>query len=129
MAFGNTEEKGENAGNQHFLLFPQCFPLYLREKLSFYQHLIFRLQVLSISSCPKKEENAFPHDVFLSIKGTFYHLGFNSFLICKCSYFGQKCYWLVKSEMGVYQNEWTIDTSLFLNEHTNTHTHTPVKFE
>ena len=23
---GNTEEKGENAGYQHFLLFPQCFP-------------------------------------------------------------------------------------------------------
>ena len=22
----NTEGKGENAGNQHFLLFPQCFP-------------------------------------------------------------------------------------------------------
>ena len=22
---GNTVEKGENAGNQHFLLFPQCF--------------------------------------------------------------------------------------------------------
>ena len=22
----NTVEKGENAGNQHFLLFPQCFP-------------------------------------------------------------------------------------------------------
>ena len=22
----NTAGKGENAGNQHFLLFPQCFP-------------------------------------------------------------------------------------------------------
>ena len=24
-AFKNNVEKGENAGNQHFLLFPQCF--------------------------------------------------------------------------------------------------------
>ena len=31
----NTVRKGENAGNQHFLLFPQCFLLYQREKLSF----------------------------------------------------------------------------------------------
>ena len=34
-ALENTVGKGENAGNQHFLLFPQCFPLYQREKLSF----------------------------------------------------------------------------------------------
>ena len=26
--------KGENAGNQHFLHFPQCFPLFQREKWS-----------------------------------------------------------------------------------------------
>ena len=28
-------EKGENAGNQHFLLFPQCFLPCLRQKSSF----------------------------------------------------------------------------------------------
>ena len=27
-AFENIVEKGENAGNQHFLLFPQCFLLF-----------------------------------------------------------------------------------------------------
>ena len=27
-AFENTVEKEENAGNQHFLLFPQCFQVY-----------------------------------------------------------------------------------------------------
>ena len=27
-ALENTAEKGENAGNQHFLLFPLCFLLY-----------------------------------------------------------------------------------------------------
>ena len=27
----NIEGKGENAGYQHFLLFPQCFPPYQRE--------------------------------------------------------------------------------------------------
>ena len=52
-ALENTEGKGENAGNQHFLLFPQCFLLCLRENLSFYQRLILRLQMLSIWSCPK----------------------------------------------------------------------------
>ena len=31
----NTAGKGENAGNQHFLPFPQCFLFYQREKSSF----------------------------------------------------------------------------------------------
>ena len=30
-AFENIVEKGENAGHQHFLLFPQCFLPYQRE--------------------------------------------------------------------------------------------------
>ena len=34
-ALENTVGKGENAGNQHFLLFPQCFKLYHGEKSSF----------------------------------------------------------------------------------------------
>ena len=38
-AMENTEGRGENAGNQHFLLFPQCFLLYYREKSSFKQPL------------------------------------------------------------------------------------------
>ena len=33
--FENIVEKGENAGNQHFLLFPQCFLPYQRQKPSF----------------------------------------------------------------------------------------------
>ena len=32
--------KGKNAGNQHFLLFPQCFVTYHRKKKSFWHHLI-----------------------------------------------------------------------------------------
>ena len=32
QALENTMGKGENSGNQHFLLFPQCFLLYLRKK-------------------------------------------------------------------------------------------------
>ena len=44
--FENIVGKGENAGNQHFLLLPQCFLLYLREKSSFQQHLFYRLQML-----------------------------------------------------------------------------------
>ena len=34
-AFEKYVGKGENAGNQHFLLFPHCFLLYHREKSSF----------------------------------------------------------------------------------------------
>ena len=45
-------KKKKNAGNQHFLLFPQCFQVYHKEKSSFYQRLIC-LQMLSIWSCPK----------------------------------------------------------------------------
>ena len=30
-ALENTEGKGENADNQHFLLFPECFLFYHRE--------------------------------------------------------------------------------------------------
>ena len=52
-ALENTKGKGENAGNQHFLLFQQCFPLYHTEKSSFLQCLICRLQMLSIWSRPK----------------------------------------------------------------------------
>ena len=32
-SLGNIVGKGENAGNQHFLLFPQCFLPYKRQTL------------------------------------------------------------------------------------------------
>ena len=32
MSFKNTVEKGENAGNQHFLLFPHCFVYHIKDK-------------------------------------------------------------------------------------------------
>ena len=51
--FENIVGKGENAGNQHFLLFPQCFLPYQRQELSFELHLFCRLQMLSIWSRPK----------------------------------------------------------------------------
>ena len=34
-AFENTVEKEENAGNQYFLLFPQCFQVYHKENCHF----------------------------------------------------------------------------------------------
>ena len=36
MSFENILGKGENAINQYFLLFSQCFKLYYEEKLTFY---------------------------------------------------------------------------------------------
>ena len=46
--FENIVGKGENAGNQHFLFFPQCF-LHFSKQISIFQsHLLCRLQILSI---------------------------------------------------------------------------------
>ena len=50
--FGKHYGKGENAGNQHFLLFPSCFILYQNEKFSFEQLFFCRLQMLSVWSNP-----------------------------------------------------------------------------
>ena len=47
-AFENIVRKGENAGNQHFLLFPQCFLPYHRQIVSFLPHLNSHLQMHSI---------------------------------------------------------------------------------
>ena len=46
--FENIVGKGENAGNQHFLLFPQCFPPFQKQISSFWSHLLCRLKMLSI---------------------------------------------------------------------------------
>ena len=40
MAFENIVEKGENAGNQHLLLFPQCFLPFPRQ-ISIFSHIYF----------------------------------------------------------------------------------------
>ena len=46
--FENIVEKGENAGNQHFLLFPQSFLPNQRESASLQSQWICRLPMLSI---------------------------------------------------------------------------------
>ena len=43
--FENIVEKGENAGNQHFLLFPQCFLPFSKQNSIFQSHLFRHLQV------------------------------------------------------------------------------------
>ena len=45
--FENTVGKGENAGHQHFLLFPQCFLPFPKENSIFQSNLLCRLLVLS----------------------------------------------------------------------------------
>ena len=44
----NIVGKGENAGNQHFLLFPQCFLPFPKQIPISQSHLYCRLQMLSI---------------------------------------------------------------------------------
>ena len=45
--FENIVGKGENAGNQHCLLFPQCFLPFPKQSSIFQSHLFCRLQILS----------------------------------------------------------------------------------
>ena len=52
-ALENIVGKGENAGNQHFLLFLQCFLPFLKQISSFQFHLICCLQMLSIWTSQK----------------------------------------------------------------------------
>ena len=40
-ALKNTAGKEENAGSQHFLLFPQCFLLYQRGKIAIFSNVYF----------------------------------------------------------------------------------------
>ena len=44
-AFKTFVGKGKNAGNQHFLLFQECFQPYQRQKSAFYLTLFCRLQM------------------------------------------------------------------------------------
>ena len=46
--FQNIVGKGENAGNQHFLLNPQCFLPFLNQISTFESYLFCRLQMCSI---------------------------------------------------------------------------------
>ena len=46
----NMVKKGENAGNQHFLFSPQCFPPFSKQISSFKSHLFCCLLMLSIST-------------------------------------------------------------------------------
>ena len=48
MVFENIMGKGENAGNQHFLLFPQCFLPFENQFSILQPHLFCRLQMPSI---------------------------------------------------------------------------------
>ena len=45
-AFENIVGKGENAGNQHFLLSPQCFLIFPSKTLIFESRLFGHLQML-----------------------------------------------------------------------------------
>ena len=46
--FENFVGKGENASNQHFLLFKQCFLSFLKQISNFESHLLCHLQMVSI---------------------------------------------------------------------------------
>ena len=52
-AFENIVGKGENAGNQRFLLFSLCFLTWQEQILSFGPSLINHLQMLSVWASPK----------------------------------------------------------------------------
>ena len=90
QAFENIVGNGENAGNQHFLLFPQCFLFYQRQKYYFVVQFVvykcfpfdlvqnFVVGQLSLSgkkilkTVKKKEKQYRAPDNFLS-QGVFKH--------------------------------------------------------
>ena len=51
--FENIVRKGENAGNQHFLLFPQCFLPFLNQGIIFHSNA-FNLEQSMILSFGKE---------------------------------------------------------------------------
>ena len=55
--FENIVGKGENAGNQHFLLFPQCFLPFTKQISKFQSRLFCRLHMLSILSFGRVKQN------------------------------------------------------------------------
>ena len=59
--------KGENAGNQHFLLFPLCLLLYERGISVFLSHLDCRLQNLSIRTSLKVNTSSLLNSEILDI--------------------------------------------------------------
>ena len=52
-AFGNIVGKGEKAGNQHFLLFPQCLVSFTKQIPNFQSLLFCHLHMLSIWTSQK----------------------------------------------------------------------------
>ena len=86
--FENIVGKGENAGNQQFLLFTQCFRPILKTNSVFKLNVFCCLQMLSIWASLKicrlvKSFNSFPHDKI------FDHTKLKAAMICrrqiKCS--------------------------------------------
>ena len=57
-ALENTVGKEENAGDQHFLHFPQWFLLYQREKSSLLLQRIRHLQMFSIFKVQKSKKKS-----------------------------------------------------------------------
>ena len=53
MPLENIVGKAQNAGNQHFLLFPQCFLPFPNQISIFQLHLVCQLQMISIWTSPK----------------------------------------------------------------------------
>ena len=51
--FEHIVGKGENAGNQQFLLFPHCYLAFPKQISLLKSHLFCRLQMLPILICPK----------------------------------------------------------------------------
>ena len=68
--FKHIEGKGENAGNQHFLLFPQCFLPFPIQISSFHSHIFRLLHMLPIWTSLKicrLVKRYVPHDKILDL--------------------------------------------------------------
>ena len=99
--FESIVGKGENAGNQHFFLFPHCFLPYLRQKSSFKQRFKFgRAQNFVVWQRFKhpQQRSAFEHMLAKKWKSwkpalrpflkQFLGFRYIQFVVNKCSQFG-----------------------------------------
>ena len=68
--FENIVGKGENIGNQHFLLFPQCFQPFTKQFSNF--HLC--LSSAHASNLDQSKNMSFGKDLITSFKNIYFHI-------------------------------------------------------
>ena len=97
--FENIEGKRENAGNQHFLLFPPYFLPFTKEVSIFLSHLFCHLQMLSIWTSLKFYRSVKSSDRPLPMNETSFQTCFCSGLLAQSAEGASKSFGLMGSHL------------------------------